>query len=147
MPNLVLLKVSRTHNKIVEPKLLPKNKQTNLFFYPDDSEILDFVRIEKQILHLGEVTAARQFFFEFYWPLVQNCTRLTIEFYLRNQGLFRAIEKMVKSYNSDILSNFYESVLEKINPNLRDKIEKLSQYLHSFFLLVVAVFSMIYIIP
>ena len=30
------LKVSRSQNKIVEPKLLPKMKQTNLFFYPDE---------------------------------------------------------------------------------------------------------------
>ena len=30
-----MLKVSRSQNKIVEPKLLPKNERTNLFFYPD----------------------------------------------------------------------------------------------------------------
>ena len=30
-----LLKVSRSRNKIVMPKLLPKNEQTNLFFYPE----------------------------------------------------------------------------------------------------------------
>ena len=35
------LKVSRSRNKIVEPQLLPKNERTNLFFYPDDSEILE----------------------------------------------------------------------------------------------------------
>jgi hypothetical protein len=29
------LKVSKSRNKIVMPKLLPKNKQTNLFFYPE----------------------------------------------------------------------------------------------------------------
>ena len=29
------LKVSRSRNKIVEPQILPKNEQTNLFFYPD----------------------------------------------------------------------------------------------------------------
>ena len=29
------LKVNRSQNKIVEPKLLPKNEPTNLFFYPD----------------------------------------------------------------------------------------------------------------
>ena len=35
------LKDSRSRNNIVELKLLPKNKQTNLFFYPDDWEILE----------------------------------------------------------------------------------------------------------
>ena len=35
------LKVSRSRNKIVEPKILPKNERTNLFFYPDNSEILN----------------------------------------------------------------------------------------------------------
>jgi hypothetical protein len=30
-----LLKVSRSGNKIVKPKLLPKNEQTNLFFFPE----------------------------------------------------------------------------------------------------------------
>ena len=35
------LKVSRSQNKIVEPELLPKNKRTNLFFFPDDSDILE----------------------------------------------------------------------------------------------------------
>jgi hypothetical protein len=35
------LKVSRSWNKIVEPKLLPKNKRTSLFFYPGDPEILE----------------------------------------------------------------------------------------------------------
>ena len=56
-----MIKVSRSLNKIVEPTLLPKNEQTNLFFYPDDLEILEtwnqnssfkyfwVVRIEKQI--------------------------------------------------------------------------------------------------
>ena len=39
--SICLLKVSRSQNKIVEPKLLPKNERTNLFFYPDDSEILE----------------------------------------------------------------------------------------------------------
>ena len=34
------LKVSRYRNKIVMPKLLPKNKPTNLFFYSDDLKIL-----------------------------------------------------------------------------------------------------------
>ena len=29
------VKVNRSQNKIVEPKLLPKNEGTNLFFYPD----------------------------------------------------------------------------------------------------------------
>ena len=57
------LKVSWSWNKIVEPKIFPKNQQTNLFFYPDDSEILEtkilisisnfkyfwVVKIEKQI--------------------------------------------------------------------------------------------------
>ena len=33
--NFFQLKVSRSRNKIVEPKLLPKNEPTNLFFYPD----------------------------------------------------------------------------------------------------------------
>ena len=57
----LLLKVIRPRNKTVEPYLLTKNKQTNLFFYPDDSEILKtwilissfkyfrVIRIEKQI--------------------------------------------------------------------------------------------------
>ena len=60
MPN-TLLEVSRSRNKIVEPKLLSKIKRMNLFFYPDDSEILEtwnqnssfkyfrVVRVEKQI--------------------------------------------------------------------------------------------------
>ena len=39
--NQAVLKVSRSRNKIVEPQLLPKNERTNLFFYPDDSEILE----------------------------------------------------------------------------------------------------------
>ena len=32
-----LLKVSKSQNKIVEPKLLPKNEPTNWFFNPDYS--------------------------------------------------------------------------------------------------------------
>ena len=56
-----ILKVSRSRNKIVMPKLLPENKRTNLFFSLDDSEILEtwisissfkyfrVVKIEKQI--------------------------------------------------------------------------------------------------
>ena len=32
---LQLIKVSRSRNKIVKPKLLPKNEWTNLFFYPE----------------------------------------------------------------------------------------------------------------
>ena len=56
-----MVKVRRSRNKIVEPKLLLENERTNLFFYPDDSEILEtwnrnssfkyfqVVRIEKQI--------------------------------------------------------------------------------------------------
>ena len=36
-----LLKFSRSQNKIVKLKLLPKNRPTNLFFYLDDSEILE----------------------------------------------------------------------------------------------------------
>ena len=35
-----LLRVSRSRNKIVELQILPKNKPMNLFFYPDDLEIL-----------------------------------------------------------------------------------------------------------
>ena len=35
------LKFIRSRNKIVESKVLPKKKQTNLFFYPDYSEILE----------------------------------------------------------------------------------------------------------
>ena len=34
----LFIKVSKSRNKIVMPKLLPKNERTNLFFYPDDSE-------------------------------------------------------------------------------------------------------------
>ena len=34
-PRLKWIKVSRSRNKIVKPKLLPKNKRTNLFFYPE----------------------------------------------------------------------------------------------------------------
>ena len=30
------LKVSKSQNKIVEPKLLPKNEPTNSFFYPEE---------------------------------------------------------------------------------------------------------------
>ena len=30
-----VLKVSNSQNKIVEPKLLPKNERKNLIFYPD----------------------------------------------------------------------------------------------------------------
>ena len=33
--------VHRSHNKIVEPKLLPKREQKNLFVYPDNPEILE----------------------------------------------------------------------------------------------------------
>ena len=62
----------------------PKNKRMNLFFYPDDSELLKTwnrnssfkyfwaFRIEKQIclfIFLGEVMA-RQFCLEIYWPLL-----------------------------------------------------------------------------
>ena len=55
------LKVSGSQNKIVEPYVLTKNELMNLFFYPDDSEILEtwimissfmyirVIRIEKQI--------------------------------------------------------------------------------------------------
>ena len=31
----IVLKVSRSRNKIVEPQILPKNEWTNLFFYPE----------------------------------------------------------------------------------------------------------------
>ena len=33
--------VHRSQNKIVEPKLLPKQEQKNLFVYPDNPEILE----------------------------------------------------------------------------------------------------------
>ena len=57
----ISLKVSRSRKKIFEPQVLPKNERMNLFFYPDDTEILEtwisiesfkyfhVVRIEKQI--------------------------------------------------------------------------------------------------
>ena len=80
MPN-TLLEVSRSRNKIVEPKLLSKIKRMNLFFYPDDSEILEtwnqnssfnYFRQDRKtnlsICFLEEVTA-QQFCFEIYWPL------------------------------------------------------------------------------
>ena len=35
--DLGVLKVSRSRNKIVKPKLLPKNEPSNSFFYPDYS--------------------------------------------------------------------------------------------------------------
>jgi hypothetical protein len=35
------LKVSRSRNKICRAETSPKNERTNLFFYPDDSEILE----------------------------------------------------------------------------------------------------------
>ena len=31
------LKVSRSRNKISKPELLPKDEQTNLFFYPENT--------------------------------------------------------------------------------------------------------------
>ena len=34
LSSLLELKVSRSRNKIVVPKLLPKNEQTIMFFYP-----------------------------------------------------------------------------------------------------------------
>ena len=43
------LKISRSRNKIVMTKLLPKNKQTNLFFYPKDLKILEIVIQVKSI--------------------------------------------------------------------------------------------------
>ena len=78
-----VLKDSRSRNNIVELKLLPKNKQTNLLFYPDDWEIIEtwisissvkyfqVIRIEKKnlfVCFLDDVTA-QQFYFEIYWPL------------------------------------------------------------------------------
>ena len=78
------IKVSRSRNKIVELKLLLKNKRTNLFFYPDNSEILETwcqtkfkfqVFTSRQdrktnsfVCFLGGVMA-QQLCFEIYWPL------------------------------------------------------------------------------
>ena len=72
--NWSFLKVSRSWNKLSSQKLLPKNKRTNLFFYPDDSKILEtwiLISIFKYfqvVCFWGEVTA-RHFCFEIYWPL------------------------------------------------------------------------------
>ena len=59
----------------------PKNKRMNLFFYPDDSEILETWnpnssisedrKIDSFVCFLGEVSA-QQFCFEIYWPLVRE---------------------------------------------------------------------------
>ena len=69
-----MLKVSRSRNKIVEPKLLPKNEQLGntwnlkskfkfqVFPSRQDRKTNSFV------CFLGEVTA-QQFCFEIYWPL------------------------------------------------------------------------------
>ena len=79
----------------------------NLFFYPDDSEILEtwisissfkyfqVIRIKKQIcsfIIFGEVTA-RQFCFEIYWPLVRVIPGGFLEFAsccLVSQGLWNS---------------------------------------------------------
>ena len=55
------IKISRSRNKIVEPKLLPNNKCNAL-------RIVSWVRF---VCFLGEVTA-RQLCFEINWPLVVN---------------------------------------------------------------------------
>ena len=75
----IVLKVSRSRNKIVEPQILPKNEWTNLFFYPDGPKILETwnrnssfkyfrtVRIEKQI---RPFRFGRSFFRQFcFWDL------------------------------------------------------------------------------
>ena len=80
------LKVSRSQNKNCWAITSLKNNQKKMFFYPDDSDILEtrissfkyfrVIKIESQILSfvfLGEVIIiiimARQFFFKTYWPL------------------------------------------------------------------------------
>ena len=59
------VKVSRSQNEIVRPKLLPKSEQTNLFFYPDSPDLLNLKSkfLDRQdrktnlfVYFLGEVT-------------------------------------------------------------------------------------------
>ena len=87
-----ILKVSRSRNKIVEPITSPKNERTNLFFYPDNSEILEtwisissfkyfrVVRIEKQICPFV------------FWENLQ-----LDNFVSRSTDLYLEIEKMQKT--------------------------------------------------
>ena len=69
-PNLFLtdtLEVSRSRNKIVEPKLLPKNEPTNLFFNPDDSEILETWNQNSSFKYFGVVWIEKQFCLFIFW--------------------------------------------------------------------------------
>ena len=51
------LKVSRSRNKIVIPKLLPKNKRTNLFFYYPEQYVVTYSSVPNRpvcrIINLG----------------------------------------------------------------------------------------------
>ena len=47
------VKVSRSRKKNCRAITSPKNKQTNLFFYPDDSEILE---IKIQVSSISELS-------------------------------------------------------------------------------------------
>ena len=63
-----LLKVSRSRNKIVMPKLLPKNDPTNLFFYPEKQLHTRYIRLA---LLKGLATAICQ---KINTPNLYNCS-------------------------------------------------------------------------
>ena len=89
------LKLSRSRNKIVEPWLLPKKERTNLFFYPDDSEVLEtwissvkYFKVEKQI---------RQFvFLEKLW--LDNFVSISTDFYNSNEVLVTFLKHLKYSF-------------------------------------------------
>ena len=75
-------KVSRSRNEIVEPLLLPKNKQTNLFFYSDDSEILETGNQKLSFKYFQVVKIEKKYVRLFFWEklrLDNFVSRLTDE--------------------------------------------------------------------
>ena len=60
-----MLKVSKFQKQIFQPKLLPKNEPTNLFFYPD---YLSGYKNKFDGSVFGRSLAGK-IVFDFYWPL------------------------------------------------------------------------------
>ena len=60
------LKVSKFRKQIFQPKLLPKNEPTNLFFYPDYT--YQDRKTNSMVQFFGR-SFGWIFFFDFYWPL------------------------------------------------------------------------------
>ena len=74
-----LLKVSKFRKQIFQPKLLPKNEPTNLFFYTDYEPTIFFSilttyqdrKTNTMVWFLEELLPGK-FVFDFYWPLEET---------------------------------------------------------------------------